>query len=111
MTGVALAGRLPADDNDGLARIAADLLAEPERIRTAVILFDTAKVTTSFDKHTRIVTARIRHIEPLTDAGDEIAAADVLRTALRRRNIHELPGGLDLEQPTLPFDEHGDEEE
>jgi hypothetical protein len=105
VTGVALGGRLPADDNNGLAAIAADLLAEPSLVRTAVVLFDTAKVTTSFDKHSRTVTARIRHIEPLTDIGDELAGIELLRAALRRRNIHELPGGLGVEQPALPFDD------
>ena len=106
MTGAALAGNLPEGDSNGLAVFATALIAEPRRIRTAIVLLDTVKVTTRIDDPVRrIATARIRHIELLADADDEITADGLLRAALRRRiGTDELPGGLGLEQPVLPFD-------
>ena len=105
-----LNGWLPNDRANGLADIATDLIAEPGRVRTAVILFDTAKITTKVDTRTRTATARIRHFEPILESEDEIAADRLLRAALRRRTgSDELPEGLGLDQPVLPFDEDDEE--
>lgn len=106
MTDANLRGRLPEGDNNGLAALAVDMLAEPRQVRTAILLFDTAAITTNLAKHTRTATGRILHIEPIV-AGDDLITADaLLRAALRRRcGTDELPGGLGLDQPLLPFDE------
>jgi hypothetical protein len=107
-----LNGWLPNNNSNGLADIATDLVAEPGRVRTAIVLFDTAKITTKVDTRTRTATARIRHFEPITEAEDEISADALLRAALRRRTgTTELPDGLGLDQPVLPFDEHDVEDE
>jgi hypothetical protein len=106
-----LNGWLPPDKSNGLADIAADLCAEPGRVRTAVILFDTTKITTKVADRSRTATARIRHFEPILDAEDEIAVDRLMRAALRRRTgSDELPDGVGLEQPVLPFDDDEEEE-
>ena len=110
MSSANLNGWLPPDKSNGLADIAADLCAEPGRVRTAVVLFDTTKITTKVADRTRTATARIRHFEPILDAEDEIAVDKLLRAALRRRTgSDELPEGVGLEQPVLPFDESEEE--
>lgn len=103
MSAATLRGRLPDGDSNGLAAIAADLIAEPDRLRTLVVLVDTSEITTRFDTRSRTATLRIRHIEPIVDTADLEAVDLVLRGALKRRT-----GGTDLpvllEQPVLPFD-------
>ena len=97
-----LGGRLPDGDANGLDHIATDMLAEPRVMRTAIVLLDTSKITSKVDERSRTATARIRHIEPLTDRADVAAAEKLLRAALRRRTGSDaLPGALD--QAELPF--------
>ena len=103
MSAATLRGRLPDGDAKGLAAIAADLIAEPDRLRTLVVLVDTSEITTRFDTRSRTATVRIRHVEPIVDTADLEAVDQLLRGALKRRT-----GGTDLpallEQPALPFD-------
>lgn len=102
-----LGGRLPDGDANGLVAIAGDLIDEPKAMRHAIILIDTVKITSKVDERSRIATARIRHIEPITEPGDMVAVDQLLRRAMRRRTGSEaLPGHLD--QAELPFT---DEEE
>ena len=109
MSDANLRGRLPDGDNNGLAYIATDMLAEPRQVRTAVVLFDTVAITTNLAERTRTATGRIRHIEPIVNADDLIEVDKLLRAALRRRcGTDELPGGLGLDQPVLPFDDEED---
>lgn len=109
MSTVNLSGWLPGEQSNGLAPIAADMIAEPRIVRTVIMLIDTSKITSKMDDSSRIATARIRHIEPLLERDDLAAADKLLRTALRRRTGSDaLPGAMD--QAELPFtDDEGDD--
>jgi hypothetical protein len=109
VSNVQLNGFLPGEQANGLADIAADMIAEPRIMRTVIMLIDTSKITSKVDDRSKIATARIRHIEPLIDRDDLAAADQLLRAALRRRTGSDaLPGSMD--QAELPFTDDEEEE-
>lgn len=81
---------------NGLHSIAADLVADPETSRYAIIRLDTGSIETSYEiddegERYEVVTpkARIRAIEPLSGADAEQAAR--LMDAARADRLGELP--------------------
>lgn len=63
MTAVTLSGRLPTDDKDGLAAIAAKFTDHPDHFHLVVGLVSCTKVTKDVESDEEIPTVRFRHIE------------------------------------------------
>lgn len=80
-----LSGALPAGDGNGLAAIAADLIANPKTVRVVIALLDTVKVTTKVDDGTRCATVRIRRVEVITDPNDRAVMRNLLQREFERR--------------------------
>jgi hypothetical protein len=79
-----LASSLPKGDGNGLTAIANDLVASPHDVHVVVALVDCKKTTVDNDTGEVVPTARIRRIEPITEA-DRDLAAKMLRRALEKR--------------------------
>lgn len=91
-----LAARLPSGSKNGLASIAEELVANPEKVHVVLMLVDCSKITSDVDSGDVIPTARIRRIEPITDGVDGHRLRQILRRAWERRTGKDvLP--LDLE--------------
>lgn len=63
MTAVSLSGRLPTDDKDGLAALAARFTDHPEHLHLVVGLVGCTKVTRDVESDEEVPTVRFRHIE------------------------------------------------
>jgi hypothetical protein len=91
---VALGGNLPPEQANGLIGVAAGLVEDRARVRTAIIQLDVQKYTEKTDDGTRIVTTRIRSIEIID--GDDDGEPDVLKLmrakAMRRTGQATLFG-------------------
>lgn len=79
-----IASNLPAGDGNGLGAIASALVSNPHDIHVVVALIDCKKTTVDNDSGEVVPTARIRRIEPITEA-DRDLAAKMLRRALEKR--------------------------
>jgi hypothetical protein len=88
-----LASSLPGGDANGLTALARALVDTPHDVHVVVALVDCKKITTDNDTGEIVPTARIRRIEPITEA-DKALAGKMLRRAL------ELRTG----KTVLPFD-------
>jgi hypothetical protein len=81
---------LPKGEENGLAAIAPELVAEgahrrPKRLRAAMVIFDARRVAIDSDTGEELVTVRLRRIEPLL--GEDLPAAEkLLRRALEARS-------------------------
>lgn len=89
-----LAANLPDGPVNGLAAIAADLVAHPQRVRVVVALVDTLKVTKKIDDGSEVPTVRVRRIEAITDPADTALLRRLLMREFERRTG----------QAVLPFD-------
>lgn len=94
-----LSSGLPKEyEDDGLASINRDLIADPHTARVVIMLVDCKAVTTDMDKGLEIATARILQIEPITDEAAEARARDLLLAAQERRTGRQpLPLEVDGE--------------
>lgn len=92
-----LSSGLPKEyEDDGLASINRDLITDPHTARVVIMLVDCKAVTTDMDKGLEIATARILHIEPITDPDKEARARDLLLDAQEQRTGRRpLPLGVD----------------
>jgi hypothetical protein len=90
-----IGGNLPVGDKNGLSAIAAELVAEPDRMHVMLAVIDTQKVTRKTDTGEQIATVRIRRIERVL--GQDLATAEkLIRRALEHRTgMTVLP--LDVE--------------
>lgn len=82
---------------NGLHAIAPQLVSDPEKVRYAIVRFDTGAIDHRFEidedgerYEIEIPKARIRAIEPLTGHGDISAAARLMDRA-RAERLGELP--------------------
>lgn len=82
---VALAGKLPKGDGNGLAEMAPELEKNRKQIRVAVVLFDVASYAQTTDDGTAEVKVRIRRIEAITDPDDAAAMERLLMRQFERR--------------------------
>lgn len=89
-----LSGSLPKGEANGLAGLVAQLIAEPEVVHVAVILFDVSKVTTKVDDGDVVPTIRIRRVEAITDGQDRKRLRMLLMREFERRTG----------KTTLPFE-------
>lgn len=94
MAGVALGGNLPLGDGNGFEAIAADMVANPSRMRVAVIIFDASYVKVKTDDKSSTAIIRIRRGEVVTDT----AYAALLQRIL----MHEFEQRTG--QTTLPME-------
>jgi len=93
---VILSGKLPRDDRtNGLASIAAALIANPSDVHIIVALVDCQKITTKTETGEVIPEARIRAIEAFPGA---TADGEELRR-LWRRARERRTGEVELELP------------
>ena len=90
----ALAANLPDGPANGLAAIAADLVAHPQRVRVVIALVDTLKITKKVDDGTEVPTVRVRRVEVITDDSDAALLRRLLLREFERRTG----------QAVLPFD-------
>lgn len=98
--GVRIAGRLPKQaDRNGVAPLAADLIADPKRMRLAVVAFDVVRRIEDEDDGTTTSVIRILRIEPLAGRAERtgqklLAEAATARTGdtLTGDDIDELEG-------------------
>jgi hypothetical protein len=87
---ITLAGNLPADDKyNGVAPIEEDLLADPRRIRHAVVAFDVMSWKHDVDTGRDVPTVRVRSIEPAD--GDDAEEVAKLLARLQERRLGTLP--------------------
>lgn len=92
-----ISAALPKTDHgNGLHAIAAELIAEPEKARYAIVRLDAGSCETKYEVdeegeryEVTVPKARIRAIEPLTGAAAEEAA--ILMDAARAERLGELP--------------------
>jgi hypothetical protein len=81
---------LPKGENNGLASVAGELIAEgtgarPRRLRAVLGIIDTRRVTTDADTGDQQATVRFRRVEVLLP--DDLAAAEkLIRRALEHRS-------------------------
>lgn len=81
-----LSSSLPKEyEDDGLASINSDLVQRPTEPQMVVAMIDCKAVTRDIDSGLDIATARILHIEPLTDPAAAERARDMLLAAQERR--------------------------
>jgi hypothetical protein len=103
---VTLSGSLPADDRNGIARIAAALVDSPESSHLIVALVDCTKITTKVESGDVVPTARIRAIEGFEGhTADAKELRRLLRRAYERRTGRvELPLEMEkaFDKPTPP---------
>lgn len=84
MSDIKLGGALPKGDANGMAAIAADLVADPHRFKVVLLIIDCKKVTTDNDSGEQIPTARIRRAEAVLPQ-DLPHAEAIMRRALEQR--------------------------
>jgi len=93
---VALLGRLPSGDGNGLSAVAAEMAKEPSRLRVAVVLLDADRIVEKTDDGNHEVRARVRRVEVIHDAEDAGTLQRLLAREFERRTGQTvLP--LDLE--------------
>lgn len=81
-----LSGSLPKEySDDGLGSINRELIDNPHDARVVVALIDCKSITTDTDSGLQQATARILHIEPLTDPDAEDRAREMLLDAQEQR--------------------------
>lgn len=86
-----LAAALPKGDQNGLGRIASELIGNPLAQHVAVVVLDCKSITTDNDTGDVIPTARIRHIEPLDGAAAKTARGALAKAYSTRTGQHALP--------------------
>lgn len=89
-----LAATLPKGDANGLAAIAAELVADPSQVRVALVLLDVSEISQATDDGALTAKVRVKRVEVVRDSED----AEVLRRLLRRE--FERRTG----QTVLPYD-------
>ncbi|OLT46477.1 hypothetical protein BJF85_16670 [Saccharomonospora sp. CUA-673] len=97
---------LPVDNRNGLDKIAASMVDNPEQRHIIVAIVDTKTIATDCDTGDVTPTARIRAIEGLTvDSADGKEARRLWRRAFERRTGQvELPIELERELDGLSGD-------
>lgn len=94
---IKLSAALPGDEEiNGLDSIADDLVAQPQRIRVALVWLDVPRITDNTETGARVPTVRVRRIEPL---GTVEEIPDEIRKLAAQ--IHEERTG----RVPLPFDD------
>lgn len=78
MPNVKLASTLPSGGANGLALLAGDLVADPQKWRVVIALVDCSQITTNSDTEQVVPTARVRRIVPVAD--QDLATAKRLMT-------------------------------
>lgn len=87
-----LGAKLPKGEANGLTPLARQMVDYPRKVRAAIILFDAPKTTLNHDEDTATVTARIRRIEVIQEAGDfAVLQRILLREFERRTGMTTLP--------------------
>lgn len=96
---VALSSKLAGNDEfNGLDAEVDDLLAEPTKLRVAVVVYDVSKITETITKEgedPRIPTVRIRKFEPLGPVGEVPDSITMTLAAAHERRTR---------RPALPLD-------
>lgn len=107
MTGLALSGRLPRGDANGLAAIVHQLVDDPGNVHVLVVLADCVKVTRLVESGDTVPMVRVRRVEAITDSADRASLRRLLMREFERRTGQPvLP--LDLENDVrAAFDEDG----
>jgi hypothetical protein len=81
-----LSGTLPKEySDDGLGSINQELIAHPHETRVVVALIDCKTITKDADSGLEVATARILHVEPITDPDHEDRAREMLLDAQEQR--------------------------
>lgn len=81
-----LSGALPKEySDDGLGSINQELIAHPHETRVVVALIDCKTITKDADSGLEVATARILHVEPITDPDHEDRAREMLLDAQEQR--------------------------
>ena len=81
-----LSSTLPKEySDDGLGSINKELIDNPHDARVVIALVDCKAITTDTDSGLQRATARILHIEPLTDSDAEDRAREMLLDAQEQR--------------------------
>jgi hypothetical protein len=115
--------KMPKGAHNGLTQIAEQLAAEhegraPQRMRAALVIFDTLRVSVEKDG-SRVVTVEIRRIEPLLDQDLGEAEKFIRRSLGARMGDQQLPldfeddlegafGGHDFDNPPGPDEDDND---
>lgn len=86
---------LPKGEANGLASTADELAKDPRRLRAALIVYDAKRGTEDYDLDDKVITVRIRRVEPLLPMDLDAAEAMIRRAAEARAGQPVLP--LDLE--------------
>lgn len=94
MADIAMSGKLPAGDGNGLVAILSELVRDQQQIFVAVCLIDGKKVTIDKDTGEKVPTARVRRIEVILEGEDMIICRRLMERALSKRTGRE----------TLPYD-------
>ena len=89
-SGLRLTARLPKQTHNGLSDIVADLIADPNHIRTAVIAYDSPRTIKDNDDGTLTAVVRITRIEPLAGR-QERAGQKLMADAATARTGDALP--------------------
>lgn len=99
MTDVAMSGKLPAGDGNGLAAVATQM-GDPEddSLFVCISIVDCKSFRFDKDTHEKIPVARTRRIEVIREPEDMRVARRVMERALMKRTGREtLPYDLDAE--------------
>lgn len=82
---VKLASALPDGESNGLIALVQHLINSPADLTLCVVLIDTMRLTTEMDNGDVIPTARVRRIEPVTDAEDQGVIRRIMARAQEAR--------------------------
>lgn len=94
---VRISSKLPGDEEiNGLDAMLEELIAHPNTLRAAVVIFDVQKVTKDTDTGDTSVTARWRAVEPIGDVSDAPPEVRKLIDTAREKR---------LGRKALPFEE------
>jgi hypothetical protein len=85
MADVALGGRLPKGDGNGLSEIASQLIDNPSQTYMVVASIKLHKIQTDLEKDEVRAVTRIVHIEVVTDGDDSKAIDRIMARQLERR--------------------------
>lgn len=80
-----LSGRLPAGEANGLAAIVRELVDDPTRVHTLVVLADCVRVTQLVESGDTVPTIRIRRVEAITAPDDQEGLRRLLMREFERR--------------------------
>jgi len=82
---VTLSGAMPPDALNGLRPWHDAMLAEPKRLRVAVVMIDVSGDGSNYDRNERWPIVRLRQVEVIDDAGDLKMVSEAMARAMADR--------------------------